>query len=276
MRLLHLITLILSIACSILPISAMQQQSETKTTHATAEEMTDPNRLLAQAIDDLNITKIQRALDLRADINNEVFGNIAPLVRLCENYKYNYLNKDTQETSIRKNYLQIIQLLLGMPSIQVNCKDAVGRRPLHFVIKDLEFVKLLLAIKTIEIDAQDNWGRTPLYYLIESEGIFPEYKLSILQLLLAHGADPGIQTNDKDSAYNQARKKDQNLFTALEIGRQEYFARKHTLEFVSQATPLNHGICHLINEYLFAATKKEHRDTISEPVQPENESIHSS
>lgn len=78
-------------------------------------------------------------------------------------------------------------------------------------IADVEKVKSLLENKYINIDTEDISGNTPL--ILASEN----YDVSIIQLLLQHGANPNIKNNAGDTALMKAAEKGRKYIVPLLI-----------------------------------------------------------
>jgi ankyrin repeat protein len=88
-------------------------------------------------------------------------------------------------------HFQLAQLLHRNGS-SISPRGLSGRTPLHSAVHhaDLEMIQVLLRLE-VDINAQSDYGLTPL------RAAFPNTPyLPIIQLLLAHGADPNIPSHD--------------------------------------------------------------------------------
>lgn len=104
--------------------------------------------------------------------------------------------------AVEQRRIGVVELLLSNPRVNVNCKDfifesslvmwhAIGNcMPLHHAVhnKDIPMVKLLLTAPKIDVNCKDGDGKTPLHIAAELGNI------EIIQLLLAHKADPTIRS----------------------------------------------------------------------------------
>ena len=90
-------------------------------------------------------------------------------------------------------------LLEGGADIERPSRD--GLRPLHNAVLSgrKEAVKLLLQ-KGAVVDSKENWGRTPLLRFAASAGS----DIEIARMLLAAGADPGIEDEELDQPLHYA------------------------------------------------------------------------
>ena len=89
------------------------------------------------------------------------------------------------------NHPEVVRLLLKQDGIEVNAKANNGDTPLHLACwkGHLEVVKLLLDHPKIEVNATDDYGDTPLHWACL------EGDLEVVRLLLAK---PNIEVNEKD------------------------------------------------------------------------------
>lgn len=271
MKLLKLTTLTLSIACSILSISAMQDLKETKTIHADGEEMTQEqaNALLHQSIERLNIQElsealkgIAKALKFEADVNALDQNGDTPIMHLVKHHKDLVWQSIIDQGKHRDEYYVLfrsydilILFFLNKPGIKINIRDKDQNHPLH--IADRSIQKLLLKTENIEVDAQDKEGRTPLYLALPSSDTIALHfntphlaqseldhgsTFSQVKLLLEHGADPNLKTQNKDTVY---KKVGATMSTAL----QKWHAA-HVTKHLKATNVLYPAICGLVSEYL--------------------------
>ncbi|GFQ69326.1 hypothetical protein TNCT_78431 [Trichonephila clavata] len=65
----------------------------------------------------------------------------------------------------KKDYLDIVKLLLKVPNIDVNQKDVYGCTALHNASSEgySEVMKQLLAVEGIDVNAASKYGSTPLH-----------------------------------------------------------------------------------------------------------------
>ncbi|ORX81437.1 ankyrin, partial [Anaeromyces robustus] len=92
------------------------------------------------------------------------------------------------------DFVEIVQLLLKHPDIDVNFQNNKGFTPLIRAAKDgkKEIVELLLKHPNVDTNVQDNEGRTALFYAI----YFGYKEIVKLILKLSNNIDINIQEKD--------------------------------------------------------------------------------
>lgn len=119
--------------------------------------------------------------------------------------------------------------LLKQPKINVNQMTEDQETILHLAVfnHDKETIELLLEFGDIDINKFDNRGQTPLHQIFKRQRRDKEFCANmqeIIQLLLAHGADPGLKSKDAGAydGYACSEKNRPELKKILKEGRTLY------------------------------------------------------
>jgi len=172
--------------------------------------------------EDLNIVKL--LVKNGADVNARNIYNWTPLTKACccpRSYSTDiveYLVKNGADMNIKddkgqkpihhakmwRSGINIVEYLTKM-----NPLDIEGRTKLH-----LELIKPVINIneikkclkKGIDVNERDDYGKTALYYACKRD-----CELSIIKLLVEHGANEEIEDNDGLSVINILRKRQEKL-----------------------------------------------------------------
>ncbi|MCX5924887.1 MAG: ankyrin repeat domain-containing protein, partial [Candidatus Dependentiae bacterium] len=167
-----------ALATTLGPVSvyAMDQGQELQEAAAaqaafTAEQVAQANELLSQALDDGDTDRVNKAIELGANVNQENSGGYTPL----------------RKAILYKNIKMVLMLLAA--GANVNQSDTDGVTPL---IKVLSYIPLSLEMVNIvlkagaDVNQPDRCGNTPLMVAINHNNTV------LVELLLNHGATETI------------------------------------------------------------------------------------
>jgi len=132
-------------------------------------------------------------------------GDLTTMVNLFENNKLSvnrryYKTHTLLHIAVRRNYLEIVEYLLQIPTINVNLQSYCGYTALHYSINPIpltystgsntDIIKCLLRHPEIDLNIGCNGGTTPLLLAIDNNNI------EAVNILLA---DQRIDINKEDS-----------------------------------------------------------------------------